>query len=138
MTSEHGGESITSILTESRVFAPPSEFARQAHVSSLEQYEALWNRAKNDPDGFWGEMAGALDWSKRWDQVLDWKPPFARWFVGGTLNASANCIDRHCSGPNKNKAASSSRESRETAASSATRTSSARWRGSRTCSRVKA
>jgi acetyl-CoA synthetase len=105
MTSEHGGESITSILNESRVFPPPPEFASRAHVSSLEQYEALWNRAKDDPDGFWGEMAGLLDWSRPWDKVLDWNPPFARWFVGGQLNASWNCVDRHCNGPNKNKAA---------------------------------
>ena len=59
MTSEHGGESITSILHETRVFPPPPEFARQAHIASLEQYEAMWQRAKDDPEGFWGEMAGA-------------------------------------------------------------------------------
>ena len=105
MTSEHGGESITSVLHESRVFPPSPEFARQAHVSSLEQYEALWNRAKDDPEGFWGEMAGALDWARPWDKVLDWNPPFARWFVGGQLNVSENCVDRHCDGPLKNKAA---------------------------------
>jgi acetyl-CoA synthetase len=105
MTSEHGGESITSVLNESRVFPPPPEFARAAHVSSLEQYDALWNRAKDDPEGFWGEMAGAIDWIQPWSKVLDWKPPFAKWFVGGKLNVSANCIDRHCQGPRKNKAA---------------------------------
>src|SRR5947209_1798072 len=104
MTAEHGG-SIESILIENRVFPPPPEFARQAHISSLEQYEALWNRAKDDPEGFWGEMAGSLDWSKPWDKVLDWEPPFARWFVGGQLNVAQNCIDRHCNGPRKNKAA---------------------------------
>src|SRR4051794_33456543 len=105
MTSEHGGESITSVLHETRVFPPPAGFAEQAHVSSLEQYEALWNRAKDDPEGFWGEMAGLLDWSRPWEKVLDWDPPSARWFVGGELNVSQNCIDRHCQGPRKNKAA---------------------------------
>jgi acetyl-CoA synthetase len=92
-------------LQESRVFPPPPEFARQAHVSSFEQYEALWRRAKDDPEGFWGEMSGALEWIKPWQKVLDWKPPFAKWFVGGQLNVAANCIDRHCAGPRKNKAA---------------------------------
>ena len=105
MSQSPGVGSITSVLQETRVFPPPEAFARQAHISSIEQYEAMWNRAKDDPEGFWGEMAQALRWSKTWDQVLDWKPPFARWFVGGTINASDNCIDRHCEGPNKNKAA---------------------------------
>ncbi|SIO61941.1 acetyl-coenzyme A synthetase [Singulisphaera sp. GP187] len=104
MSAENGG-SIVSILTENRVFPPPSEFAAKAHISSLEQYESLWNRAKDDPAGFWGEMAQTLEWSKPWDQVLDWNPPFAKWFVGGELNASVNCVDRHCAGPNKDKAA---------------------------------
>jgi acetyl-CoA synthetase len=105
MSSQHGSEAITSILTESRVFPPPPEFARQAHVASLEQYQAMWNRAKDDPEGFWGEMAGAVDWFKPWDKVLDWSPPFARWFVGGQINVSSNCLDRHLTGPRKNKAA---------------------------------
>jgi acetyl-CoA synthetase len=105
MTSEPGGDSITSILNETRVFPPPPEFARQAHISSLEQYEAMWQRAKDDPEGFWGELAGALDWIEPWDRVLDWQPPFAKWFVGGKLNVAQNCIDRHCAGPLKNKAA---------------------------------
>ncbi len=106
MTLDSKSGSITSVLHETRVFPPSHEFARTAHVSSIEQYETLWNRAKNDPDGFWDEQAKQLlVWSKPWEQVLDWKPPFARWFVGGELNAAYNCIDRHCDGPNKNKAA---------------------------------
>jgi acetyl-CoA synthetase len=105
MMSEHGGESITSILHETRVFPPPPEFAHQAHISSLEQYDAMWRRAKDDPEGFWGEMSGALHWMEPWKKVLDWQPPFAKWFVGGKLNAAQNCIDRHCAGPLKNKAA---------------------------------
>ena len=106
MTAEHGGESITSILHESRVFPPPPDFARSARVSSLEQYQALWNRAKDDPEGFWAEQARELRWSKPWEKVLDWSnPPFARWYVGGHLNACDNCVDRHCEGPLKNKAA---------------------------------
>jgi acetyl-CoA synthetase len=105
MSSDHGGGSITSVLQETRVFPPPEEFARKAHISSLAQYEALWDRAKDDPEGFWGEHAQALHWDKPWDKVLDWQPPFAKWFVGGRLNASYNCVDRHCEGPSRNKAA---------------------------------
>jgi acetyl-CoA synthetase len=105
MTSQPGGDSITSVLHETRVFPPPRAFAAQAHVSSLEQYESMWQRAREDPEGFWGAMAGALDWHTPWKKVLDWKPPFAQWFIGGQLNAAYNCVDRHCAGPLKNKAA---------------------------------
>src|SRR6266852_1413906 len=105
MTAESGGGSIESVLIENRVFPPPVEFSRHAHIQSLEQYESLWNRAKNDPEGFWAEMAWSLVWDKPWTKVLDWKPPHAKWFVGGTLNASYNCVDRHCEGARKNKAA---------------------------------
>lgn len=105
MTAETGGGSIESVLVETRVFPPPKAFAEQAHVKSLAEYEALWQRAKDDPEGFWGEMAAALDWSSPWSKVLDWTAPHAKWFVGATLNAAHNCVDRHCDGPRKNKAA---------------------------------
>jgi acetyl-CoA synthetase len=105
MTSDHGGGSITSVLTETRSFPPPAAFASQAHINSMAQYEALWNQAKENPEGFWAEQAQVLAWDKPWDKVLDWQPPFAKWFVGGQLNAAYNCVDRHCVGPNKNKAA---------------------------------
>jgi acetyl-CoA synthetase len=106
MASSSGSGSITSVLQETRVFPPPAEFARAAHVKSLDEYQALWDRAKDDPEGFWGEQAGQLlTWFKPWDKVLKWNPPFANWFTGGQLNASYNCLDRHCEGPEKNKAA---------------------------------
>jgi acetyl-CoA synthetase len=105
MTSDHGFGSITSVLQETRVFPPPPSFAEAAHIGSLEQYEMMWNRAKDDPEGFWSEQASALVWNKTWDKVLSWDPPFAKWFVGGQLNASYNCVDRHCLGPSRNKAA---------------------------------
>jgi acetyl-CoA synthetase len=105
MTSDHAGGSITSVLHETRTFPPPSAFAGKALIGSIAQYEALWNRAKNDPEGFWDEHARILAWDKPWDKVLDWQPPFAKWFVGGKLNASYNCVDRHCTGATKNKAA---------------------------------
>ncbi|MHB1560941.1 MAG: acetate--CoA ligase [Isosphaeraceae bacterium] len=105
MSQPQGVGSITSVLTETRVFPPPEAFARQAHISSLEQYQAMWEHARDDPEGFWAEQARTLHWDQPWEKVLDWNPPFAKWFVGGRLNASYNCVDRHCLGPNRNKAA---------------------------------
>ena len=106
MTADSGGGgSITSFLNESRVFTPPADFARKANIGSMAQYQELWDRAKADPEAFWAEMAQVLTWNQPWTQVLDWKPPHARWFVDGKLNASYNCVDRHCEGPNANKAA---------------------------------
>ncbi|MGZ3386236.1 MAG: acetate--CoA ligase [Isosphaeraceae bacterium] len=104
MTSESNG-SIDTVLQETRVFPPPPEFAQAAHIRSLEEYQALWDRAKDDPEGFWGEQAQLLTWFKPWDKVLEWNQPFAKWFLGGQLNAAFNCIDRHCTGPDKNRAA---------------------------------
>src|ERR1035438_216380 len=86
---------ITSVLKETRSFPPSAEFAAQAHVKSLAEYEALFKRAADDPEGFWAEQAESLAWFKKWDTVLEWNEPFAKWFVGGKLNASYNCIDRH-------------------------------------------
>ena len=107
MTAEPGGGgSIESSLVENRVFPPPADFAAKAHVPSLEAYQGLWDRARDDPEGFWGEIAQSLRWSKPWGKVLDWtNPPFAKWFVGGTINAADNCVDRHAEGPNRDKPA---------------------------------
>ncbi len=98
-------EKIESILKETRKFPPPAEFAQQAYVKSLKEYEQLWQRAKDDPEGFWAEQAESLHWFKKWDKILEWNEPFAKWFLGGQLNASYNCLDRHVEGPHKNKAA---------------------------------
>lgn len=99
------GANITSVLKETRVFPPSKEFAAQAHVKSKEEYEKLWQRADADPEGFWAEQAESLHWFQKWNKVLVWKEPHAQWFVGGKINASYNCLDRHLSGPRKNKAA---------------------------------
>lgn len=96
---------IMSILKETRVFNPSSEFSKKAHVKSMEEYERLYKEAEKDPEGFWGKIAGELHWFKKWDRVLEWNPPFAKWFVGGELNISYNCIDRHVTTWRKNKAA---------------------------------
>src|SRR5262249_16016755 len=96
---------ITSVLKETRKFPPSADFAAKAHVKSLAEYEKLWTRAKDDPEGLWAEQAEQLHWFKKWDQVLVWNEPHAQWFVGGKINVSYNCIDRHMKRPRKNKAA---------------------------------
>jgi acetyl-CoA synthetase len=78
--------SIDSVLHEDRVFPPPPEFSAAAHVGSMEAYEALCREAESDPEGFWGRIAAELHWFKRWDKVLEWDPPFAKWFSGGEMN----------------------------------------------------
>src|SRR5437764_1197688 len=96
---------ITSILKETRQFPPPPAFAAQAHVKSLAEYEKLYQKAERDPEGFWAEQEAALTWFKKWDKVLEWQEPHAKWFVGGKINACYNCVDRHLAGPRRNKAA---------------------------------
>lgn len=97
---------IESILQEKRLFAPPAEFAENAQIKSLEDYRSLYDRAAADPQKFWAELAEEeLHWFQKWDTVLDWQPPFAKWFVGGKINISYNCLDRHLTTWRKNKAA---------------------------------
>jgi acetyl-CoA synthetase len=96
---------ITSVLKETRTFPPPPDFAAKARIKGMAEYEKLWKRAKDDPEGFWAEQAESLAWMRRWDKVLVWNEPHAQWFVGGKLNVSANCLDRHLVGPRRNKAA---------------------------------
>src|SRR5262245_65600783 len=82
---------ITIILKESRTFPPPAAFAAQAHVKSVAEYERLFRQAEADPEGFWAEQAKSLTWARPFTKVLEWNEPFAKWFVGGQLNVSANC-----------------------------------------------
>ena len=97
---------IESILDEKRLFPPSSEFSQNAHIKSLEDYQKLYEKAKSDPQGFWAEFAQQeLHWFQKWDTVLDWQPPFAKWFVNGKMNISYNCLDRHLTTWRKNKAA---------------------------------
>ncbi len=86
---------IDVLLTEDRCFDPPDTFRAAAHVSDDTPYSA----ATEDRVAFWEEQAEQLDWFQRWDTVLSWDPPFARWFEGGKLNVSHNCLDRHLDGP---------------------------------------
>ena len=85
---------IQSILNEKRHFEPSPEFAKAAYVKSLDEYRAMYKRSMDDPEGFWGEAARELSWSKPFTKVLDWQIPDARWFDGGQMNACFNCVDR--------------------------------------------
>ncbi|MDF5713931.1 MAG: acetate--CoA ligase [Rhizonema sp. NSF051] len=97
---------IESILQEKRLFHPSAEFSANAHIKSLEEYQHLYDTAKADPEKFWAELAQTeLHWFQKWDTVLDWQPPFVKWFVGGKINISYNCLDRHLTTWRKNKAA---------------------------------
>src|SRR5258708_1927411 len=96
---------IDSILQEQRRFEPPAEFAQSAHVASLADYERLYKESVDDPETFWGRYASELHWFKKWDKVLEWDGPWAKWFAGGQINLSYNCLDRHVEGWRKNKAA---------------------------------
>jgi acetyl-CoA synthetase len=96
---------IQSVLIEQRVFAPPSDFSSKAHIKSLADYERLYAEAERDPETFWGNIARELDWFEPWKKVLEWEVPWAKWFVGGKLNLSYNCLDRHVATWRKNKAA---------------------------------
>ncbi|MFM7102854.1 MAG: acetyl-coenzyme A synthetase N-terminal domain-containing protein, partial [Verrucomicrobiota bacterium] len=97
---------ISSLLQENRVFKPAPEFSARAHVKSLAAYRKLWTESVKFPERFWGRMANQeLQWFKPFRQVLQWKEPYAKWFTGGTLNVSSNCLDRWLGTPYANKAA---------------------------------
>jgi len=97
---------IESILHEERLFHPPQSFAERSHIKSMEELESLRAEATANPEQFWARFAESeLHWFKKWDQVLNWQPPHSQWFVGGTLNISYNCLDRHLPTWRRNKAA---------------------------------
>lgn len=90
-----------SLTKSERVFHPSLDFLRQANVKDL----SLYQEAEKDLEAFWATQAERLDWFKKWDKVLEWQAPYAKWFINGKLNASYNCIDRHLKTARKNKAA---------------------------------
>jgi acetyl-CoA synthetase len=103
--SSVSSQDLDSILRENRVFPPPAEFTQKAHVKSLEEYEQMYKRSIDDPEAFWADAAKDLHWFKPWDKVLEWDLPWAKWFVGGQLNLSYNCVDRHALGKRRDKTA---------------------------------
>ncbi|MDE3104359.1 MAG: acetate--CoA ligase [Acidobacteriota bacterium] len=99
---------LDSTLRENRLFEPPAAFAAQAHIKSLAEYEAMYQRSVQDPEGFWAEAAGELEWFAPWTRVLEPGGPSgsgAKWFVGGKLNLCHNCVDRHALGARRDKVA---------------------------------
>src|SRR5260370_39343900 len=93
-------------MPDRQQYPPDADFAKRAHVAGMDSYTRLYERAAQDPEAFWGDLAEKeLHWFAKWSQTLDWKPPFAKWFVGGKINASYNCLDRHLTTARKNKAA---------------------------------
>ncbi len=101
-------ESFQVLSTENRVFPPSKEFSQKAHIKSMKEYEQLYKRSVDDPDKFWGEMAEKnLTWFSKWKKVLDYDfhKPYIKWFSGGKLNASVNCLDRFINTSTRNKAA---------------------------------
>ena len=106
MPSTDKSASITSFSHEERVFPPAKSFSAKAHVKSMAEYRKLYNESIKAPEKFWGKQAkNELVWFTPWKKVLQWKAPFAKWFVGGKLNVSYNCLDRHLNTPTANKAA---------------------------------
>ncbi|MCG8377126.1 MAG: acetyl-coenzyme A synthetase, partial [Chlorobiales bacterium] len=88
-------KSISSVLSEKRKFPPPSDFSKNAHISSMEEYEKLYSKAAKDPEKYWAGIAENFYWKNKWDKVLEWETPYAKWFSGGTTNICYNAVDRH-------------------------------------------
>ncbi len=100
-------DSIEVLLREDRVFPPPDEYRKNSYIKGFEEYERLYRESVDDPDGFWGRMAGMLVWDRKWDKVLEWdfNKPSIKWFLNGRLNVSYNCLDAHLGSWKRNKAA---------------------------------
>jgi len=94
-------QAIEALLKENRSFPPPEDFARRANLND----PGIYTRAAEDPEAFWADVARELDWFRPWERVLEWNIPFAKWFLGGRLNACYNCVDRHVRTARRNKAA---------------------------------
>lgn len=106
MVYKNADASFESVLEEKRTFPPSPEFSAQAHLKSFNAYQSLYQESIEDPETFWADQSQALDWMRPWEQVLDSsEKPFYKWFVGGQLNVSSNCVDRHIAGADRNKAA---------------------------------
>ncbi len=98
-------QDLDSVLRENRLFPPSHEFSTKAHIKSLEQFEEMYRKSIDAPEIFWADVANELHWFRKWDRVLDWDLPWAKWFVGGKINLSYNCLDRHVAGTKRDKTA---------------------------------
>jgi acetyl-CoA synthetase len=100
-------QTITSMMDEKRVFNPNPEISRKAEIKSLDEYKKIHKKSIEDPEAFWANVAKELVWYKKWDRVLEenFKEAEHKWFLGGKLNVTENCLDRHAKGAHKNKAA---------------------------------
>lgn len=96
---------ITSLSRENRIFKPKKAFSNDAYIKSFQQYKKAYEKSIKDPEKFWAKIADELFWFKKWNKVLKWKAPHSQWFVGGKINISYNCLDRHIKGNRKNKVA---------------------------------
>jgi acetyl-CoA synthetase len=94
-----------SLQTENRVFPPSDAFKAKARVSSMDEYKRLHEESVNSPETYWAREAGELHWQQKWSKVLDWQPPFAKWFVDAKVNVCENCVDRHLTNGRKDKVA---------------------------------
>ena len=103
--TEPANTNIESTLHETRVFPPPTAFSEQAHIKSFGEYEQIYAEAEKDTEAFWASAAEDLHWFQKWDTILEWNEPHAKWFVGGKINVSYNCLDRHLETWRRNKAA---------------------------------
>ena len=90
MSDDIGNESLENLSYEDRTFAPSASFAQNANVK-----KDIYDLAESNRLSFWETQANRLSWDKKWSQVVDWQLPFAKWFIGGKLNATYNCLDRH-------------------------------------------
>src|SRR4030042_5887305 len=111
MAGKAGRRDMESTSVEKQVYDPPDGIKMKAYIKNLEEYRKLYQRSIDDPEGFWGELAEQLDWFKRWEKVLDWdfRKPDIKWFTGGKLNVSYNCLARHLNTWRRNKVALISR-----------------------------
>ncbi len=98
-------KNIESHLVEKRVFKPSKQFSKKARIGSMSAYKKLWEESIKRPDKFWAREAAELCWQEPWKKVLEWKAPFAKWFIKGKINVSENCLDRHLGTARQNKAA---------------------------------
>jgi len=99
-------QDIECLMRETRIFPPPPAFSSGAHIQSMEEYKKLYAESLENPNEFWGKQANEyLEWMEPWKTVCEWNVPHAKWFTGGKLNVSANCLDKHLNTPRANKAA---------------------------------